>query len=415
MSDGRIGNSNQYLQIGGVVSAPAYSFASDNDSGMYRIGANNIGLGVNGAKVLDIATTGLGITGVTTGTSTSANALAVGRQGTTNPVLNVDASTSNVVTGLNLKGAAAAGGMALSVTSSGTNENLTIDAKGSGTITLNGTATGTVSVNTKLGIGMTPSNILDITQNQNAGSRVVLLNSNASGSASSAFCATNGDNNFELYCLGTGFTTTGCWQANKSLLVGSYDVIISYGAGGGSRNLLFANSTTEVARFDTSGNLLVGKTAIGSTGNGCQLQANGFIGSTLAGSTSATDTLNVYSTAASAFRFYVDMAGTIHATSTSISAISDQSLKTNVRPLETGLTEIMALQPRRFDWINGDAENVAGFIAQEVQQILPELVEEFKYDTSGETKLGLKMGDMIPTLVKAIQELTVRLEKLEVK
>ena len=69
MSDGRIGNSNQFLQISGVVSAPAYSFASDNDSGLYRIGANNIGVGVNGAKVLDVATTGLGITGSLTPTT----------------------------------------------------------------------------------------------------------------------------------------------------------------------------------------------------------------------------------------------------------------------------------------------------------------------------------------------------------
>ena len=107
---------------------------------------------------------------------------------------------------------------------------------------------------------------------------------------------------------------------------------------------------------------------------------------------------------ASAYRFYVDMAGTIHATATSITAISDQSLKTNIKPLETGLAEIMKLQPRRFDWINGDGENKAGFIAQEVEQVLPDLVAPFMYNEK-ETKLGLKMGDMIPTLVKAIQEL----------
>lgn len=77
-------------------------------------------------------------------TSTSANALAVGRQGATNPVLNVDASTASVVTGINLIGAAAAGGMAIVTSSSGTNESLKIDAKGSGTITLNGTATGNI-------------------------------------------------------------------------------------------------------------------------------------------------------------------------------------------------------------------------------------------------------------------------------
>jgi hypothetical protein len=63
MSDGRIGNSNQTLQISGVVSAPAYSFASDNNTGLYRIGANNIGVAADGSKVLDIATTGLTVTG----------------------------------------------------------------------------------------------------------------------------------------------------------------------------------------------------------------------------------------------------------------------------------------------------------------------------------------------------------------
>lgn len=77
-------------------------------------------------------------------TSSSANALAVGRQGSTSPAFNVDASTASSATGLNVKAAAAAGGLAVSVLSSGTNENLTIDAKGSGTITLGGTSTGSV-------------------------------------------------------------------------------------------------------------------------------------------------------------------------------------------------------------------------------------------------------------------------------
>jgi hypothetical protein len=82
--------------------------------------------------------------GTTTITSTSASALTVGRQGATNPVLQVDASTATVVTGLLIKGAAAAGGVALSAISSGTNENLTLDAKGSGTITLGSVSTGAI-------------------------------------------------------------------------------------------------------------------------------------------------------------------------------------------------------------------------------------------------------------------------------
>ena len=50
----------------GTVSLPAYTFSSDLDTGMYRIGANNIGVAANGAKVLDVGTAGLGVTGTVT-------------------------------------------------------------------------------------------------------------------------------------------------------------------------------------------------------------------------------------------------------------------------------------------------------------------------------------------------------------
>lgn len=77
--------------------------------------------------------------------STNSNAFAVGPSSITNPVFNVDASTASVATGLNIKGAAAAAGLALSVISSGTNENMTIDAKGSGTITFGSVSTGNIN------------------------------------------------------------------------------------------------------------------------------------------------------------------------------------------------------------------------------------------------------------------------------
>lgn len=77
-------------------------------------------------------------------TSANANALAVGPNGTTNPTLEVDASTSSAATGLKVKSAAAASGLAISVISSGTNENGTLDAKGSGTFTIGAVSTGSV-------------------------------------------------------------------------------------------------------------------------------------------------------------------------------------------------------------------------------------------------------------------------------
>lgn len=56
----------------GAVTAPSFTFTSDTDTGLYRIGANNIGVAANGAKVLDIGTTGLAVTGSLSATTTLA-------------------------------------------------------------------------------------------------------------------------------------------------------------------------------------------------------------------------------------------------------------------------------------------------------------------------------------------------------
>ena len=61
---------------------------------------------------------------------------------------------------------------------------------------------------------------------------------------------------------------------------------------------------------------------------------------------------------------------------------------------------------------NGDGENVAGFIAQEVETVLPDLIGDFKHDDLDDAK-SVKMGDMIPTLVKAIQEQQTQIDALQ--
>ncbi len=82
--------------------------------------------------------------GAQTTTSTSANALVVGANGATNPVLKINANTASVATGIEITGAAAAARVALSAISSGTDEGLSLDAKGSGTIRLGATSTGAI-------------------------------------------------------------------------------------------------------------------------------------------------------------------------------------------------------------------------------------------------------------------------------
>lgn len=108
---------------------------------------------ITGDLTVDDITLGdVSATGPITGTSTSASALAVGANGATNPVIKVNANTASVATGVTIVGAAAAGGVALAAISSGTDESVTFDAKGSGTVTINGTATGAISLARATGV-----------------------------------------------------------------------------------------------------------------------------------------------------------------------------------------------------------------------------------------------------------------------
>ena len=186
---------------------------------------------------------------------------------------------------------------------------------------------------------------------------------------------------------------------------------------------LYTNSS-ERMRIDSSGNVLVGKTsASSSVGNGVMLYPNGYV--SVVGTTAGLgDTYNYYNTTAAAYRFYVTNAGVIYATNTTISAISDQRLKENIQDLDVGLGAVMALKPRKFDWKKGKGKDIIGdrgFIAQEFEQVFPDLIDTWK-DTppEGEEPYKSVRADLIPILVKAIQEqqtiindLKARIETLE--
>jgi hypothetical protein len=190
-----------------------------------------------------------------------------------------------------------------------------------------------------------------------------------------------------------------------------------------------AGGNAERMRIDTSGNLLVtgGNTSTSVAASiGMRALQTGFWGVTMSATTNATDTLNVYSTGASNYRFYVGMAGTVFATSTTISAISDVRLKENIQDIDVGLDKVMALKPRKFDWKEGkgkDKKGDRGWIAQEFEQVFPEMINEWKDPApEGEEPYKAVNADLIPVLVKAIQEqqaiitdLKARIETLENK
>ena len=93
-------------------------------------------------------------------------------------------------------------------------------------------------------------------------------------------------------------------------------------------------------------------------------------------------------------------------------AFSDRALKENIADLPSQLANIMALRPVEFDYIKSQGGgHQIGFVAQEVEEIYPDLV--------GENEDGMKMlGGLDKTsarLVKALQEAVAKIEALEAR
>ena len=125
-----------------------------------------------------------------------------------------------------------------------------------------------------------------------------------------------------------------------------------------------------------------------------------------------------------------------------LTSASDQSVKENINEIDQALQKIKSLRPVTFEWTDeyiqsglskNDAENIfdeeserimpeekvtnVGLIAQEVEEVIPTVVHDGRISLNG-TEDGLKNIDyekLIPHMIKAIQELSQKVEELENK
>ena len=88
---------------------------------------------------------------------------------------------------------------------------------------------------------------------------------------------------------------------------------------------------------------------------------------------------------------------------------SDINKKSEIEPFFTTVNDVLKLGSRQFNWKNSGEPDI-GFIAQEVQEAWPQLVER---DPSG--SLGLAYSRFIPLLLESIRELNERVTRLENK
>lgn len=92
---------------------------------------------------------------------------------------------------------------------------------------------------------------------------------------------------------------------------------------------------------------------------------------------------------------------------------SDERLKKNIQSLQDGaIATLEKLRPVSYQWKDErlPSRKIYGFVAQEVQKVLPEIIEE---GTDNDKTLGMSYLDLIAIQTKAIQELHQKIQQLE--
>jgi hypothetical protein len=219
--------------------------------------------------------------------------------------------------------------------------------------------------------------------------------------------------------VGIGVTNPG----NKlSLPNGSY-IGWKNNAGSGENAGIRVNSSdaiefynvAERARIDSSGNLLVNMTS--SVAGKLQVKnSDGNYGTGISLVESGTNnywaTLIFTGTQDLYFGYNGTNKGYFSSSTGAYTASSDRNLKKYIEEIKYGLAEVLRLKPSTF-LMQQDDDNSSkhlGFIAQDVQEVLPESVSEMKGGL-----LGLETTAIIPVLVKAIQEQQAMIEELKAK
>jgi hypothetical protein len=188
-------------------------------------------------------------------------------------------------------------------------------------------------------------------------------------------------------------------------------------------NVIATNISTGAinATVYTGGSMqLAGNLSVAGTLTSANLEVTGLGNIVNLTSTQATITTTTIGTIRTSG---IDLNGNLVATGdiTAFGSLSDIRLKTNITDIDSGsaLNTVRSLRPVTFDW-KSDIFNETkrgtsdvGFIAQEVEEIIPQAVAEYQEMNSGTFYKNIKHERLIPYLVGAIQKLEYTNKKLE--
>jgi hypothetical protein len=166
-----------------------------------------------------------------------------------------------------------------------------------------------------------------------------------------------------------------------------------------SNSLALQTNNTERMRIDSSGNLLYSTTSVSPhfNGDGLQISENGQLLAGQSGQLVAVFGRNTSN--GEMIRF--DRSGTdvgsidVTTTATSYNTSSDYRLKENVSYDFDATTRLKQLKPARFNFISNPDTTVDGFLAHEVQSIIPEAITGIKDETETKEKVVVNNIDQV--------------------
>jgi hypothetical protein len=97
---------------------------------------------------------------------------------------------------------------------------------------------------------------------------------------------------------------------------------------------------------------------------------------------------------------------------------SDYRLKENVVTISNATDRLKQLQPKRFNFILNPDTTVDGFLAHEVQSVVPEAISGTKDEVDSDNNpiyQGIDQSKLVPLLTAALQEAIAKIETLETK